>query len=94
MEAEFGSCESFGIDDGQLDDLSPQECFVLGYELSTIAQLAVSNLDRQEHTVHSHNMDRIESFLRARGRTWRWTWPEDDRSESWVYLTVLPCPGP
>lgn len=34
---EFGLIESFDIDGNQLDGLSRQDCFVLGYELASIS---------------------------------------------------------
>ena len=90
-EGEFANCESFLVDDGQLDGMSPQQCFVLGYELCSIATLAERCEDEINKTVHAANIERIEAFLVARERTWEWTWPHDDIRESWVYLKIEPA---
>jgi len=88
MESEFESIEPFYIDDGQLDNLNKQECFVLGYELSTICFLAETNKEKIEKTVHANNLDRITSALNKRKRTYSFVWPHDDISETWIYLTI------
>jgi len=93
MDAEFSNFESFLVDDGQLEGMTPQQCFVLGYELHSVASLAESRDDKINKTVHAANIERIEAFLRARGRDWNWMWPSDDVSESWVYLTILARDG-
>lgn len=88
MDAEFEQCEPFGIDDGELDGLSPQECFVLGYELCEIHSLAAIPDQEITKTVHAANKDRIEASLIRRGRPFLLRWPQDDVSESWMYLTI------
>ena len=92
MEGEFEQCESFGIDSGELDGLTPQDCFVLGYELATIhamAETIAANETIAMHLVHAANKSRIEAALQKRRRGYQWTWPSDDVSEAWVYLTIL-----
>jgi len=37
---QFSLMRFFKIDDGELDGLRPQECFVLGYELAQIDNFA------------------------------------------------------
>lgn len=86
-DAEYEQYEPFGIDNGELDGLSPQECFVLGYELAQIHELA-EHVDGFSKTVHATNQPRIEDSLRRRGREFSWMWPSDDPSESWLYLNV------
>ena len=44
--ASFGLFKPFGIDHGQLDGLSAQQCFVLGYELGEIETLLHSLVDK------------------------------------------------
>ena len=90
MDVEFSSCEPFGIDDGQLDDKTPQECFVLGYELADIARLAELESDRIDRPVHADNRERIEAFLTERNRRFQLTWAGDDRSETWMHLSIAP----
>jgi len=81
--------ESFQIDDGELDGMSPQECFCLGYELANVS--AKSETDPEEFTmpIHSENEARITEALDRRGRSRIITWSPNDLSEGWVRLTVL-----
>ena len=90
MEAEYRNCEPFLIDDGQLDGMTPQQCFVLGYELHTVVKVAECCDHEVDMTVHAENVERVEAFLTARHRGWSWMWPSDDVSESWVYLKIHP----
>ena len=87
--AEFGLIKSFHIDDGELDGHSPQECFVLGYELAQIDQLlkATSGIHQP---VHPANQARIESACEDAGRPCRLVWLPGDVSESWLLLEVPP----
>lgn len=87
VDAEYESMEPFGIDHGELGGLSRQECFVLGYELCQIHDLA-DRVDGFDKTVHAANQSRIEEALKRRGRKFSWMWPSDDVSESWLYLRV------
>lgn len=85
--AEFGLVKPFDIDDGQLDGLSPQQCFVLGYELAQIDALlelphAISR------PVHAANRRRIKRSCGDSGRCYSLTWASDDVSESWMQLEV------
>lgn len=84
-EADFGLVKSFNIDDGQLDGLTPQHCFVLGYELADIYwMLRTGNAFTK--TVHSANADRISEA--CKGRECRLQWFATDRSETWMTLEV------
>jgi hypothetical protein len=89
---EFEQGDSFGIDNGELDGLSPQECFVLGCEWQSVISTADQNPDRPlSFTVHASNKDRLEKAITRRSRAVRWTWPPDDQSEEWVFLDVAPA---
>lgn len=85
--SEFGLIKSFQIDNGELDGLRAQECFVLGYELAQVDQLlkATSEIRRP---VHAKNKARIESACKDADRPYRLTWMSDDVSESWLLLEV------
>jgi len=88
-DGDFALVESFGIDDGQLDVLSRQMCFVLGYELALISQRAETELDEFQVTVHAENEQRLTAALEKRGRSRIMTWMAGDSSEGWLLLTVL-----
>ena len=90
MDGDFGLIERFLIDDGQLDGMSPQECFVLGYEMSIVSRLAREAPEGFEVTAHAANQERITLLLEQNERQHTWTWPTDDISESWIYLKVEP----
>ena len=88
MDAEYGELESFGIDDGELDSLSRQECFVLGFELGDISRLAEDSDEGIERPVHASNAERLREFLNKRQRRYDLTWMKDDVSETWMWLSV------
>ena len=90
--ADFGCIRPFHIDNGELDGESPQQCFVLGYELAQIDMM----LERPEpivRPVHAQNKERIVEALKNSGREYRLTWAAGDVSESWMMLAVLPMPS-
>lgn len=86
---QFGLIKSFEIDNGELRDLTQQECFVLGYELAQIDQLLVGDtpIHRQ---VHADNRSRIETSCQDAGREFTLSWMDVDPSESWMMLHVAP----
>jgi hypothetical protein len=85
--AEFKLCEPFGIDDGELDGKSPQECFVLGYELAQVDML-LRDKAAFERPIHADNFERITRSLLKAGRGYEIKWMPDDKSEDWRWLTV------
>jgi hypothetical protein len=85
--AKFGLIKSFQIDNGELDGLRPQECFVLGYELAQVDQLLKATPEI-ERPVHANNRSRIESACEDAGRPYQLTWLSGDVSESWLQLEV------
>lgn len=87
--SDFGLVKSFGIDDGELDELSSQQCFVLGYELAQIDHLLEGESEIQK-PVHADNRQRIETACQDAGRPHRLNWCEGDVSESWLILEVPP----
>jgi hypothetical protein len=93
MMADYGLEFSFGIDDGELDDCTRPECFVLGYELAHINALlgfspAISS------PVHSANADRIKRLCEKWKRPCSITWMVGDASEDWMQLEIPSTPGP
>lgn len=85
----FGLVDSFFIDDGELDGLSPQMCFVLGCEWHNVVS-AIDSAEKNQFlfTVHAANQARLKAAIDSRGWNTVWEWPHDDRSEEWVYLHV------
>jgi hypothetical protein len=79
----------FDIDDGQLDGQSPQQCFVLGYELAEIDALLKLPAEIKK-PVHAENRERIERWCRDSGRHFKLWWAEEDQSETWMTLAVAP----
>lgn len=86
--SEFGLIDSFYVDDGELDGLSPANCFVLGCEWSKIIDTIDSDYGQLRFIVHSNNQFRIEKAIEKRNRKYEWTWPANDSSEDWIYLKV------
>lgn len=92
MSDSFTLSESFHIDDGQLDGLTPVQCFVLGVEWQQITAKLDDITDRPvAFTVHAENQLRLQLACDHRKRPARWTWPTNDSSESWIFLNVMPC---
>ena len=83
----------FDIDDGQLDGLTAQQCFVLGYELAEVDALLKLPAEIQK-PVHAGNRERIERWCKESGREFRLLWMEGDVSESWLKLCVAPAEAP
>ena len=88
--ANFGLIKSFGIDDGELDEISSVESFVLGYELAQIDHLLELS-DAIRKPIHAHNRERIEKACVDANRQFRITWLQGDHSESWLMLEVPAC---
>lgn len=86
--AEFESIEPFGIDDGELDGLSPQQVFVLGYELAQISAEFASGA-RVANPVHPDNRERIERAARIRDREVSFRVYHDD----WLWLETTDGDG-
>jgi len=88
-DVNWGPVESFGVDHGELEGLSPQECFTLGVEWQMVRAKA-DQPDGFDQLVHAANRGRVEAMLDKRGREYRLTYMEDDPSESWLMLVVRP----
>lgn len=93
--SDFGLLKSFGIDNGELDGLTPQQCFVLGYELAQIDTLLAGN-EEINKPFNADNRTRIESACRDSGRPFAIQWLPGDVSESWMQVRVPPrnCTAP
>lgn len=93
--AEYRLAKTLDIDHGELDGHSPQNCFVLGYELALIDS-RLTHLPAEPITcpIHSANADRVRKSLDEKGRRYTLTWPSDDRSEEWMQLDVAPDINP
>ena len=85
--AEFGMIKSFDIDHGELDGMTRQECFVLGYELASIDALLKGSRSISR-PVHAANQERIKKSCHDASRTFLLIWPPDDCSEEWMQLDV------
>lgn len=88
--ANYGLKFSFSIDDGELDGLSPQECFALGYELSLVRDVYAKQKQGGAWPVHAKNSDRIRRALDDAGRKYELNWSAGDSSESWMQLVIKP----
>lgn len=87
----FGLVRSFDIDDGELDGLTPQRCFVLGYELALIDG-ELSSPDQFQRTIHLENKERAGRACEKAGREHKFAFLHDDASENWVQLMVAAAP--
>jgi hypothetical protein len=81
--------EPFGVDHGELDGLSPAQCFTLGVEW----QMVASEADRRKgfsRPVRIENRERIAALLDRRERVYKLEFMAEDVSESWIWLEVQP----
>ena len=85
--AQFGLFKPFDIDNGELDGLTAQQIFVLGYELAEIEAL-LRQAPAFRKPVHADNQHRILRFCADAGRSHRLAWMPGDPSESWMILSV------
>jgi len=65
--AEYTLVEPFDIDDGSLNSLSKQECFVLGVEWASIRARLLAG-ERFVDLCHESNAQRIEKMAERHGR--------------------------
>lgn len=86
MSDEFGLAEPFDIDDGELDGLTPQQCFVLGVEWATFRH-AMQSGDEIGMMIHAENCQRIKAMTERHGRRFTAQF-HDDAGESWVSIHV------
>jgi hypothetical protein len=85
--ADFGLVRGFGIDNHELDGLTPWMCFVLGYELAIFDE----RIDQRKpfsQMIHSENRERIETRCKEEGVQYTISWMEGDVSESWLIIQV------
>lgn len=85
--SKFGLVFSFGIDNGELDDFSRQQCFVLGYELAQLDAMLEKPAGFSK-PVHAANADRISRLCEHHKREFSLPWMPNDSSETWMELTV------
>lgn len=78
----WGLQEPFDIDNGELDGLRPQDCFVLGAEWQLVSQQLDSG-EAFSRPLHLANSERIKRMCIRRGRKFRtkpngleWLWLE------------------
>ena len=89
--ADFGLIRSFDIDGDELQGLSPQQCFVLGYELAQVDAIIESGGGCADKIIHQENRSRIERYCTVKGVECETSWMHNDPSESWCSLTILPA---
>lgn len=88
-EAHFEMFRSFAVDDGQLDGMTPQVCFVLGYELALFDGW-LSDPNGRKEMVHSANRERMQAWADKQNRRIVLAWMQGDSSEDWMALTIEP----
>ena len=65
----FALSEPFSIDHGELDGLTPEQCFVFGVEWAFITGRLESNPREFVATIHQQNAPRLRDACRRRGRS-------------------------
>lgn len=65
----YEGCDTFDIDDGELDDLSAQEIFCLGVEWAMFRRVITQHRSDLS-LIHRANGDRLISMLQGHGLRW------------------------
>ena len=66
-EGDWGIIESFGVDNGELDGLTPAQCFTLGVEWERFYRQLLSD-EPFKMLVNAHNCDRIQELVKKHAR--------------------------
>jgi hypothetical protein len=82
-QADYELCESFHIDNGELDGFRRKDCFVLGVEWQMVAVQADTGRSFTR-PVHEANVDRLSQFLNKRGLIFNF----EPLCEGWSTLSV------
>lgn len=82
-------CEPFGIDGDELDGLSPQQCFVIGFEFA-IVHKSMMRQGLYSMPIHPENVDRIRKAAAKRGIDIEIKAYDDN----WFHLNILHIPEP
>lgn len=85
-DANFDLCEPFDIDNGELDGLTPQECFVLGVEWCQFWKL-LDDGTAFELTVHERNASRLQALAVRHKRDCSVHWIHEDHA-GWRLIRV------
>lgn len=85
MMKDFGLKEPFDIDGEELDGMTPQQCFVLGYEFATVCARLDSPDASDMPLVHTDNLDRIRAAAARRSRSVEVRQAHDD----WVSVFIV-----
>jgi len=79
----WGLVESFGVDDGELDGLTPAQCFTLGVEWERFYQRLMSD-ELFKMLINEHNHDRIQTLVKKHARRYDLT----NMGSGWYEVTV------
>ena len=81
---------SFYIDDGELNDLPREKCFVLGVEWASFRHMLLNVEGEFTYEIHEENRDRIICLLDEHNREYEVELKEVD--ETWLSITVTGNP--
>ncbi len=90
-EAKWGLVEPFDIDDGELDGVSRQTAFCLGYEFCEFRR-ALERGGPIRQTAHTENAGRLKRMCIRRGRKFK-AEPCPGCEADWTYLDVAGADG-
>jgi hypothetical protein len=86
--AEFTIVEPFDIDNGELDGISPQNIFCMGYEFCQVRDMLVSG-ETISKPVHSDNASRIKRMCIRQRRLVK----IDTMRDGWSWMEVADTAG-
>lgn len=86
QEGGFGMMEPFDVDNGELDGLTPQQCFVLGYECRMVHEMLEDQREIEDQPVHAANRERLMRMAIRRGAPIHIT--KDTDEDGWCHMTL------
>lgn len=88
---EYELVDSFGIDNGELKDLSNTDAFVLGVEWAMFREQLNTDSNEFSTVIHPDNVSRIRGLASKRGRKIDISWEFNGVvHDGWFRVTVYP----
>ncbi len=83
-EKDYGLLEPFDIDSGELDGLTPQHVFCLGYEWRHVQEMLNAGTPFHNPILHAANANRVKRMCIRRGRKFK----VEATADTWCSISV------
>lgn len=82
--SEYVAVEPFGVDDGELDTVTPSKAFTLGVEWEMVRTLVRTGEEFCVYAIHTDNRRRISALLSRHGYHQQW-----NEGDDWSFVTTI-----